>query len=353
MSHTEFTPEEFRVLGEGVLWPRFLVFPSIAIIGYAGFVTGVGGDSFLAKLTWSVFLGYCWFCVSGSFHEAVHQTMGTWRNANVWFGRVVGTFLGIPYTAYRESHIRHHAYMNTSDDFELWPYCKPGASLAFRRAFVLFDIFGAILANPIVYGRIYFVRNSPLSQQARIAIQREYIAIAAFWGSIIAGVTILSLNGIMDLDRFDPMWLLPMPIAAAFNGFRKFTEHVGMASTDPILGTRTVLGKNWVTRACSYFNFNLDVHGPHHRFPRAPHFELESKLAEYQRKHPGIAIPIFPTYLAAVMDTIPCLWRNPGVGVNAGGTNQTFVKTGVENFTSEVGSDSGSEADGVSNRRVA
>jgi len=53
------------------------------------------------------------------------------------------------------------------------------------------------------------------------------------------------------------------------------------------------------------------------------------------------------------MDTIPCLWRNPGVGVNAGGTNQTFVKAGVENFTSEVGSNSGSEVDGVSNRRVA
>ena len=341
------------MLGDGVLWPRFLVFPTIAIVGYVGFVTGVGGDSLLVRLIWSVFLGYCWFCVAGSFHEAVHQTMGTWRNANVWFGRVVGTFLGIPYTAYRESHIRHHAYMNTSDDFELWPYCKPGASLAFRRAFVLFDIFGAILANPIVYGRIYFVRNSPLSQQARTAVQREYMAIAVFWGSIIAGMTILSLNGIVDLQRFDLMWLLPMPIAAAFNGFRKFTEHLGMASTDPILGTRTVLGKNWVTRVCSYFNFNLDIHGPHHRFPRAPHFELESKLAEYQLKHPGIVIPVFPTYLAAVMDTIPCLWQNPGVGVNAGGTNQTFVKAGVENFTSEVGREASSEADGIANRRVA
>lgn len=349
MSQSEFSPEEFRVPGEGVLWPRFLVFPTMAIIGYVSFVSGLGGDSLFVKLTWSVFLGYCWFCVSGSFHEAVHQTMGTWRNANVWFGRLVGTFLGIPYTAYRETHIRHHAYMNTSEDFELWPYSKPGASLAFRRAFVVFDILGAILANPIVYGRIYFVRNSPLSRQARTSITFEYIAIAAFWGSVAAVVTALSLNGILDLQRFDPLWLLPMPIAAAFNGFRKLTEHVGMASTDPILGTRTVMGNNWLTRVCSYFNFNLDVHGPHHRFPKVPHFELESKLAEYQQRHPEAAIPIFPTYLAAVLHTIPSLWRNPGVGVNAGGTNQSYLKSGVENFTSEVGS----QTEAAHQRRVA
>lgn len=341
MSKTEFTAEEFRVLGEGILWPRFLVFPAISILGYIGFVSGIGGDSLAVKLAWSVFLGYCWFCVSGSFHEAVHQTMGKWRSANIWFGRVVGTFLGIPYTAYRETHIRHHAYMNTPDDFELWPYCKPTRSLAFRRAFVVFDILGAVIANPIVYGRIYFVRNSPLSPEARTAIGREYVAIAVFWATTLATVAALSLTGVIDLRRFDPLWLLPMPIAAAFNGFRKFTEHLGMASTDPILGTRTVLGSNWITRTCSYFNFNLDVHGPHHRFPRSPHFELESKFAEYRRKHPEAVIPIFPTYLAALLDTLRCLWRNPGVGVNAGGGNKYYMQPGVENFASEVGSSTG------------
>ena len=349
MSKTDFTSEEFSALGEGLLWPRFLLFPAVAILGYVGFVMGWGGDSLTVKLAWSVFLGYCWFCVAGSFHETVHQTMGRWRNANIWFGRVVGTLLGIPYSAYRETHIRHHAYLNTAKDFELWPYSKPGASLAFRRAFVVFDVLGAVLANPIVYGRIYFKRNSPLSVQARTTITGEYIAMAAFWGTVALTVMALSLSGTVDLRRFDPLWLLPMPIAAAFNGFRKFTEHLGMDSTDPILGTRTVIGNNWVTRICSYFNFDLFVHGPHHRFPKAPHFELESRLAEFRRKHPDAVVPLFSSYLAAVWDTLPCLWWNPGVGENAGGKNQDHLPPGVENFVSEVGSQ---PVDGVE-RRVA
>lgn len=349
MSKTEFTAEEFSALGEGMLWPRFLLFPAMSILGYVGFVMGLGGDSLAVKLAWSVFLGFCWFCVAGSFHETVHQTMGRWRNANIWFGRIVGTLLGIPYSVYREVHIRHHAYLNTSKDYELWPYSKPGASLAFRRAFVVFDILGAVVANPVVYGRIYFKKNSPISAQARATITREYIAMALFWGAVAVTVAALSLSGTVDLRRFDPMWLLPMPIAAAFNGFRKLTEHVGMASTDPILGTRTVIGNNWVTRLCSYFNFELFVHGPHHRFPKAPHFELESRLADFRRKHPDAVVPLFSSYLAAVWDTLPCLWWNPGVGENAGGKDRYHLPPGVENFVSEVASQSAESSE----RRVA
>jgi fatty acid desaturase len=337
MSKTEFTAEEFSALGEGSLWPRFLLFPLIAVVGNLCYVMGLGGDSLAIKLAWSVTLGYCWFCVAGSFHEAVHQTMGRWREANIWFGRVVGTLLGIPYSAYRETHIRHHAYLNTADDYALWPYSKPGTSLAFRGAFVVFDILGAVIANPVVHGRIYWKRKSPLSAQAKTAITREYIAIAAFWSIVVISMTTLIQMEIVDWKRLDPMWLLPLPIAAAFNGFRKFTEHLGMASTDPILGTRTVIGKGWITRLCSYFNFELFVHGPHHRFPKAPHFELESKLAEYRRKHPDAVVPVFTSYLAAVWDTLPCLWRNPGVGVNVGGVTQYHFSPGVENFVSEVG----------------
>jgi fatty acid desaturase len=343
VSSTEFTPEEFEALGEGLLWPRFLLFPAVAVMGYCAFVLGWGGNGILATLAWSIPLGYCWFCISGSFHESVHQTMGRWRDANVWFGRVVGTLVGIPYTAYRESHIRHHAYLNTADDYELWPYSKPGASLAFRRAFVLFDIFGAILANPVVYGRIYFKRRSPLSRQARRTIGWEYLGMAVFWGTVAVTVTGLSLSGVISMSQFDFRWLLPLQVGAMFNGFRKFTEHLGMASTDPLLGTRTVVGKNWITRLCSYFNFDLDVHGPHHRFPKAPHTEVHRKLADYQRKHPEVRIPIFPSYLAAVLDTLPCLWNNPGVGLNAGGQNTPYASPGVDNFLSEIGSEAGGE----------
>ncbi|MBS0203133.1 MAG: fatty acid desaturase [Planctomycetes bacterium] len=336
MSKTEFTQEELHSLGEHTFWPRMLLFPVLAVIGYVGFVSGLGGDSLWVRSAWSLGLGYCWFCVAGSFHESVHQTMGKNRTANIWFGRVVGTFLGVPYTAYRESHIRHHAYLNTPQDYELWPYSKPTTSLAFRRVFVLFDLFGAVLSGPVVYSRIYFKKDSPISAEARATLKREYLAMAAFWGTVLLSVAGLSLAGQIDWSRFDPMWLLPLPIAAFFNGFRKFTEHLGMSSTDPILGTRTVIGKGLLTRLSSYFNFELFVHGPHHRYPKAPHFELETRLAEYQRKHPDAVVPLFPTYWAALWDTLPWLW-NPGVGQTIGGDARYHVAEGVENFVAEVG----------------
>lgn len=344
MSKTEFTAEEFETLGEESVWPRFLLFPAIALVGYVGFISGLGGDSLIVKIAWSLFLGGCWACVAGSFHESVHQTMGRWRTANIWFGRVVGTLLGIPYSAYRETHIRHHAYLNTADDYELWPYSKPGKSLAFRRAFVVFELLGATFVEPIIYGRIFFVRNSPLNAQARKTIALEYMGMAAFWSAIALTILTLSVSGTVDIRRFDLMWLLPLQIAATINTMRKFVEHLGMESYEPFLGTRTIAGNNVLTRMCSYFNFELDVHGPHHRFPKAPHFELESRLLDYQRKNPSATVPVFTTYLAAFWNTLPCLWCNPGVGENAVFTHRTgteqkrkqLLPPGIDNFTSEV-----------------
>lgn len=349
MSKTEFTAKEFEALGEGTVSWRFLLFPLVSVVGYVGFISGVGGDSLIARLAWSVFLGVCWACVAGSFHEAVHQTIGRWRNANIWFGRIVGSFLFIPYSAYRETHIRHHAYMNTADDFELWPYSKPGTSLAFRRTFAILNLLLAVVSEPIVYGRIYFKRkNCPLSAAARRTIGREYLGAVAFWGTVILVAIALTMTGTIDWRRFDPMWLLPMQIAATINVFRKFVEHLGMESTEPFLGTRTIIGNNPVTRLCSYFNFELDVHGPHHRYPKAPHFELESKLIEFRQKHPDAKVPVFSTYLAAALDTLPCIWLNPGVGQNAArpGTislagsdavnHDSLLPPGIDNFTSEV-----------------
>lgn len=336
MSKTEFTLDEFTALGEGTLWPRFLLFPAVALVGYVALIQGWGGNSLPMQWTWCLMTGYCWFCVAGSFHESVHQTLGKNRPANIWFGRIVGTLLVIPYTAYRETHIRHHAYMNTADDFELWPYSKPGKSLAFRRAFVLFDLFAAVISNPFVYGRIYFARRRPLNTQAKRAIFWEYMAIIAVWGSAIATAGVLAWQGTIDVAQFNPIWVLPLVIASTLNGFRKLTEHLGMSSTDPILGTRTVIGDGWLTRLSSYFNFELFVHGPHHRYPKAPGFELQQKLAEFQQRHPDVKIPLFKTYRAALWDLLPCLWWNPGVGANAGGQSTRCLDEGVENFTSEV-----------------
>ena len=295
-----------------LFWPRFLMFPLLALVAYPAFVMGWGGDAWFVRAAWVVFLAYCWFCIGGSFHEAAHQTL--FRNAalNLWYGRVLGLLMGIPYTAYRESHRRHHAYLNTSADYELWPYSDPTCSLAFRRAFVWLDLFFGVVTAPVIYTRIYFVNDPRLPQDARRQISWELVAGGLFFAGMIAAFA--GWAG-WSWSRFDPVWLLPLAISPLFNTARKFVEHLGLDSTDPFLGTRTIVGGNPLSRLFSYFNFDIAVHGPHHRFPRAQHFELEQKFhAARQRHEAPEAIPVFSSYLAALWDVAPKLWTNPATG---------------------------------------
>ena len=296
-------------------WPRFLLFPALAIILYWPFIAGWGGDHWAVRSLWVLGLTYCWFCVGGSFHEAAHHTLFRSEATNTWVGRLLGVMIGIPYTAYKESHRRHHAYLNTPDDYELWPYCDHNISLTFRRAFVWFDLIFGVFTAPYIYGRIYFRKDPRLPVEVRRVILLEYIATATIWAGVVGAFVAFALKSKFDWRQFDPVWLLPLVLSPVVNTARKFVEHMGMTSTDPMLGTRTIAGGGFFTRLLSYFNFDIAIHGPHHRFPRAHHYELEPKLQQYQVETSDQTIPVFRSYLSAFIDVLPDLWRNPATGV--------------------------------------
>ena len=73
------------------------------------------GD-WLCRAGWIVLTGYALFSLTSGLHETVHQTFCGSRRVSIWFGRLIGTLLFLPYTVYRESHIRHHAYLNSPLD---------------------------------------------------------------------------------------------------------------------------------------------------------------------------------------------------------------------------------------------
>jgi len=297
--------------------PRFLLFPALAVLGYVGLIGQWGGDHWAVQTGWILFLSYCWFCVGGSFHESVHHTLCDSTRISVWYGRIVGTVIGIPYSAYRETHRRHHAYLNTPQDYEMWPYSDPTTSLRFRRLFVWIDIVGAIVTSPIIYGRLFWTGDKSLKDDVRKAIRREYIAMGISWAVIVIAIALAMHNGWFDWREFNPVWLLPLVISYMFNTIRKFTEHLGMPSIDPVEGTRTVMGDNFVTRLCSYFNWDISIHGPHHRYPRAKHYELEPKLRQLEAAAGDTRLPVFSTYSAAIWHMLPNLWHNPAVGQTA------------------------------------
>ena len=293
---------------------RFMAFPVLAIVLYPLFIAGVGSDSIIIQCVWVIIVTYCLFCVGGSFHEAAHDTLFQNTATNRIVGRAIGMVIGIPFTVYKETHRQHHACLNTSGDYELWPYSDPETSLAFRRFFVWLDLCVGVVTSPWIYGRIYFSGDSVLKPEARRTIRMEYLAMGGAWLVLIGGLVLILNAREYDWRQFDPVWLLPLLLSPVANTGRKFVEHLGLTSREPLLGTRTVVGGNRLSRLFRYLNFDIAVHGPHHRYPKARHFELAPRLEEYQSSHPDQQVPVFPSYLSAFLHTLPCLWKNPATG---------------------------------------
>ncbi len=297
-------------------WPRFLLFPVAAVGGYLAVLTPLAEQQAWMVVGWVIVLSYCWFCMAGSFHEAAHGSLFRTKWLNEMYGQLVGIFVMIPFSVFRATHRMHHAYLNTPQDYELWPYCDPSKSLSFRRAFVWLDVFLGVITAPIIYGRIYFRGSARLTVSERRWIPWEYAAVNLFWGSLVAGVVLAVEWGLYQPAWFHLCYLLPLLISPMINTLRKFVEHLGMDSIDQVQGTRTIAGKNWWTSLTSYFLFDISVHGPHHRYPKVRGEHLKQKLQDMQEQHPDRPIPVFPTYWAAIRDTLPALWHNPAVGTS-------------------------------------
>lgn len=343
MSHTEFTREQQQALHDPWQWVRFQFLPG-GVIGIVALGLQWPEPTLAWQAFWTVFTAYCMFCWTSCFHETVHQTLTPNRRTSILLGRLLGTAIFVPYSVYRESHIRHHAYLNKPNDWELWPYSDPKSGLWFRRIFVWFDLVLGVFSAMLTYGRIFWHRDSPIKDKAlRRTIYGEYAFAIVFWGALFTAFTLT--DSWMGYVR---AWLLPSAVAGIFQSIRKLTEHLGMASYDPMVGTRTVVGQNWFTRMCTYLNFDIFVHGPHHRHPLVPHRTLKQKMKEYVEKQPELQYPMFRTYGGAILDTIPFMFRNPGVGMNICGVAPEQEKKQTENFVSDVVEEVLSEEDRVS-----
>lgn len=292
--------------------PRFIYI----LPGLAGFYflanPGVTND-IIIYITLTCVTAYSLFCWTSCFHETAHQTLFRRPWMNIWFGRFIGSVILTPYSVYRESHVRHHAYLNSPADWELWPYSDPRTSRLFRRLFVWLDLALGVFTAPFIYGRIAFHRDTPIRSAAlRRTIQWEYVAVAMVWTTVL---TVVASMGWWA--AFLRVWVVPHGFAGVFQTGRKLTEHLGMSSSDPLMGTRTVVGRGPLSRLCSFLNFDIFVHGPHHRQPRLPHGHLRRQVREFMRENPASQMPVYPSYARAVVAMLPWMWRNPAVGKNA------------------------------------
>ena len=271
-------------------------------------------------------------CWTSTLHEAAHHTLFKRRWLNVWIGRWIGSMMFIPYSAYRETHIRHHAYLNQPRDWELWPYSDPTKSLTFRRIYAWFDLISGVVSSAIIYGRIFFHRKSPIANHAvRTTIRGEYWGLLAIWTAIFVSIY---LTNSWHIHLRGTLW--PIMLAGTLQTLRKFTEHLGMSSFDPLLGTRTVIPHRLWLRIASFFNFDIIVHGPHHRHPRAAHTSLKRRMTDYVDAQRSTRFPVYDRYWLAAFDMFPHFLFNPGCGINVGATPPTNLVADVDDFPTDV-----------------
>lgn len=343
MSTTSFTSEEEHDLAEKITWIRMICLPGGAV-GLWALYTNFPTPHWGWTTFWTITTAYFLFCWTSCFHECAHQTLHSSKGFSVWLGRFLGTAMFIPYSVYRESHIRHHAYLNKPADWELWPYSDPKTSVWFRRIWAWADLFVGPFTTAYMYGRIYFHKDSPLKDsKVRWSIFLEYLVILAVWVPIVVALTVYQ-----QWWTFLWVWWIPVTITGFLQTGRKFTEHIGMSSYDPMLGTRTVLGTNWLTRIGTFCNFDIFIHGPHHRHPRVSHNKLGQKMDEYIAAHPDKPFPLYKNYWRATAAMIPFLIKNPGVGMNAGAPEPGSARDAdVRNFVADVTKEVLSEKDAV------
>lgn len=322
---------EYESEHDGGSLPLYVLFP-LGIVCLWALAQPWATQSVWTYLPLMAVTSFIFLCYTSCFHETAHQTLSNSKWFSVFVGRILGTVIFTPYSTYRESHVRHHAYLNKPTDFELWPYSDPNASLWFRRGFVWLDLFLGFIVSPCVYGRTFLSKASPITNPAiRRAIAWEYVAMLAFWSGVIG---IVAWKGWWF--QFMTVWVIPHWFAGILQTGRKLTEHLGMSSYDPLVGTRTVVGANWFTRFCTWMNFDIFVHGPHHRHPRLGHSQLINKMNTYAKVSQS-EFPVFPSYRQAALAMLPCMFKNPGVGVNVGAKSPTREKVAdIEQFVSDV-----------------
>jgi len=256
------------------------------------------------------YVQHCWTII---FHEDSHYLLYEARWHNRFNGTIVGTLLLIPFDIFRNVHMRHHAHMNTHEDWELWPYVDPKASLTFRRIFVFLDVFFGAWVDPYIYNRIFFVKNSPIRDpKLRRKIKIQFLIMGLFWASVLAVVAYKGWWMKLLIVYVIPVWL-----TGVIQATRKLIEHLGLPAGDAMAGARTILPKDWMGRIAGWTSFHIEAHGLHHAYPQMPHNHLEKALELTEHTSPD---RIFPSYWRAFLDMLPHL-KNPAIGRNLDAVN--------------------------------
>jgi fatty acid desaturase len=242
------------------------------------------------------------------FHEASHGLLRKSRRLNEFDGVLIGIFSFLPFSLYRVVHQRHHMYLATEKDTELWPFVLPRAPRWGRRLSAFLELTVGLFYSPLIFLRVFLGSDSPVrSRKVRRRIWFELALSFVFWAIILAAVAFWGV-----WKYFLWLYLVPAMVAANLQTWRKYVEHLGLTGTTVNSSTRSIVPKSRLGNLFAYTLLHEPYHGVHHENAGLPHRVLPQFTSILTPKDPGDLAP-FMSYRQALPDLIRSL-GDPRVG---------------------------------------
>ena len=272
-------------------------------------------------LGWAVYHGWIWLAVPLmlltshfmhglliGFHEASHGLLRKNRTLNDLDGLIAGVLSFMSFTLYRAAHQKHHLYLATERDEELWPFVNVDSPRWGRRLAAFIELNAGIVFTPFLFLRMFFRKNSFIrASKVRRKIWGELLLIIVSWTAILAAVAYFKV-----WSYFFWLYLVPGIIAGNLQSWRKYIEHVGLSGHTAKSATRSIMAETWSGRLLSLTLLHEPFHGVHHLRAGLPHTELPFHADLLEPTAEGELTP-FPNYRSALKHLLRQL-SDPRVG---------------------------------------
>ena len=305
-------------------WPAKRLWPLIfAMVGLSSLAAYLPAEGWPALFLICPALGVLMFIFVIGFHDAAHDRLHPVKWMNDLFGHIVGTLSFVPLDVYRYAHARHHAYLGTQNDPELWPFNDPRTSRLRRVLAAFCEIVLGFIYSPVLFLRSVLIGE--LSPQERQKIIRGYVLCAVKWTAILFIVYAFNLWMLLLI-----LAIIPMAISGSMQTINKFIQHLGLHGRTVLGLTRTVVDEHPAGEVVSSAMFFNDYHGTHHRYAKIPYYNLPS-ATPYTLANATEFCPVYANLGYAFLAMLPCL-ADPKIGpqwIN-GADWQTRKKTARE-----------------------
>ncbi|SKB00982.1 Fatty acid desaturase [Prosthecobacter debontii] len=301
---------------------QILVF--ILVFIQAGLFASLYYDVTWLTVVTTLLAGHFMHGVLIGFHEASHGLLRKNRTFNEFDGVFIGMLSLTSFTLYRVLHQKHHMYLATERDEELWPFNDPSKPRWFRCSAAFLELCLGLFFTPYLFLRCFFAKDTTVrSPRVRKRIWKELIGTLVFWGVVVSIVAWFGL-----WKYYFCMYLIPAMLAANLQSWRKYIEHVGLRGTSATGATRSIVSEGIAGKLLAFSLLHEPFHGLHHRHAGLHHYELPARASELEPKTPEETKP-YPNYRSAVFDLLRDL-ADPKVGP------QWFSQTKTKDVTNSV-----------------